>query len=289
VRRPQIIDTFMVNNELDLLAMRLEEMSPAVDWFVAVEADVDHQNHPKPYHVTEHLGDFAEWKSKLVVVRATGLPTTPHDEDPWAREWAQRDWTWQGLDQIPDLDPGDVVLHGDIDELCRPLFVRNCRPKRREFIAFGQQMYCFAIDWHHPEQWGGTVAVTVETARACGTRTIIDGEIYHPGAWQIVRNQRNGLVERNFEHLGTGWRWSSFTDAGWHFSWIGGKEAAKAKLGSFCHPEISDRVAVGLETNSYMREGFHVDGVRMEPVDVDDTWPAMIAEHRCPPTWFRPR
>jgi hypothetical protein len=78
-------------------------------------------------------------------------------------------------------------------------------------------------------------------------------------------------------------------DSGWHFSWLGGQEAALKKLGSFCHPEIAERTLVGLTSDLYLREGFHVDGRRMTPVDVNDEWPAFIVERRCPNVWFRPR
>jgi beta-1,4-mannosyl-glycoprotein beta-1,4-N-acetylglucosaminyltransferase len=312
----------MFSNEFDMLQMRLEEMEPAVDWFLVVEADVDHQNHPKPYHLSENLERFSPWRSKLIVVRATGLPTTEHKADPWAREWAQRDWVWEGLKQVPGLAPTDIVLHGDVDEICRPFFVRNIRPKAREFVAFGQRMHCFAVDWQHPEMWGGTVAVTVETATMIGERREVDGVLWHPGAWQIVRNQRNRIVPTNFyqweprrvcpECRGsrrapvedwsedlcrscwgvgtvTDLKFMPLHDAGWHFTWLGGQEAQQAKLESFCHPEVAQRIQVGLTNDTYMTEGFHADGTKLLPVDVDDTWPAMIHERRCPESWWRPR
>lgn len=286
--RPQIVDTFMYNNEADMLACRLDTMASAVDWFVAVEADVDHQDHPKPYHLSENIGRFAEWSDKLVVVRATGLPHTPHGEDPWAREWAQREWTWKGLEQI-GVSGTDIVLHGDVDEICDPLFVRNVRPRSREFVTFGQYLHCFAVDWLHPDEWGGTVAVTVETARQCGERVEQDGVVYHPGGWQIVRNQRNGIVPPNFIGRGSGWTHKVFHHAGWHFSWLGGKDAALAKLGSFCHPEIAERTLDGLMSDFFLTEGYHVDGAKLEPVDVGRGWPKWIREGHAPASWFRPR
>lgn len=288
--RPRVFDTFMVNDEFDMLACRLEEMYDCVDWFIAIEGDVDHQDHPKPFHISDNIDRFAQWKDKLVVVKATDMPTTRHAENPWAREWAQRDWTWQALSEL-DAQPEDIVLHGDVDEIVRPLFVRNVRPRPREFITFGQRLHCFAVDWLHPDPWGGTVAVTVETAMACGVRLEVDGELYHPGSWQIVRNQRNGLMNVNFESykLGPGWRHRSFEDAGWHLSWLGGQERAFKKLGSFCHPEVADRITEGLSSDMFLREGWHVDGRKMKAVDVDESWPKFVFERRCPESWFRPR
>lgn len=264
--RPLVIDTFPINNELHHLRMRLEEMADAVDFFIAVEADVDHQDHPKPYHITEHLSEFDAWSDKLIVVRATGLPTAKDDPDPWARELAQREYALDGLREVNkrrELSPSDIILHGDVDEVCRSLYVKNVRP-RDSFVTFEQRLHCFAVDWLHPDAWGGTVAATIEQMGSLG-------------AWpfQKLRNTRNANP--------------SLVDAGWHFSWLGGKEVALAKLGSFCHPEIAERTLVGLSSDLYLREGFHVDGRRMTPVDVDDTWPAFINERRCPSEWFRPR
>ena len=264
--RPLIIDTFPFNNEHDLLQCRLEEMAPAVDYFIAVEADVDHQDHPKPYHLSENLSRFDAWSDKLIVIRATGLPTHADDPDPWARELAQREYLFEGLQQINkrrELSKDDIVLHGDVDEICRSLHTRNVRPRGR-FITFEQRLHCFAVDWLHPDPWGGTVAATLGDFARLGSCP-----------FQKLRNTRNAN--------------EALTDAGWHLSWLGGKEAALKKLGSFCHPEIAERTLVGLTSDLYLREGFHVDGRKMTPVDVNEEWPAFIYERRCPSEWFRPR
>ncbi len=167
-------DTFPINGELEMLQCRLEEMSEAVDFMVAVEADVDHQDHPKPYHITENLDRFAAWSDQLVVVRASGLPTNTDDPDPWARELAQREHALRGLhiidSQYTKLHADTIILHGDVDEICRPLHVKNVRPGRVNegdaLISFEQRMHCFAVDWLHPDPWGGTVAGTIEIRAA---------------------------------------------------------------------------------------------------------------------------
>ena len=264
--RPLVIDVVPFNNELDHLQMRLEEMDSAVDFFVAVEANVDHQDHPKPYHLTENKERFDAWSDKLIIVRAAGLPTMAQDPDPWARELAQREYALDALRQIHakrELQAHDIVLHGDVDEVCRALHVRNVRP-RDTFVTFEQRLHCFAVDWLHPDPWGGTVAATLSQLMGLG---------HWP--FQKLRNTRNANP--------------ALADAGWHFSWLGGKDVALAKLGSFCHPEIAERTLVGLTSDLYLREGFHVDGRRMTPVDVDESWPAFIRERRCPSVWFRPR
>ena len=82
---------------------------------------------------------------------------------------------------------------------------------------------------------------------------------------------------------------SHLTDAGWHLSWLGGADAAIRKVGSFCHPEVEDRIRNGLTSDQFLRDGIHVDGVKMRPVDVDESWPKWITEGHAPASWFRPR
>jgi hypothetical protein len=242
---------------------------------VAVEADVTHQDNPKPYHLSDFLEANPDWhpefRDKLIVVRATGLPTNADDPDPWARELAQREYLIQGLQEIDrrtPLEESDIILHGDVDEICRAVAVRNVNP-RNGFVSFGQRMHCFHVDWLHPDPWGGTVAATL-------------GDLMRlsPLPFQKLRNTRNANLDRP-----DGW----LHDSGWHFSWMGDRDAWLDKLNSFCHPEIGERTLQGLQNGMYSREGFHVDGRRMKAVDVDESWPKMIQERRCPEAWFRPR
>lgn len=273
--RPLVVDTFPFFNEFDVLEMRLETMAPAVDYFVAVEADVTHQGDAKPYHLSDNIDRFAQWEDKLIVVQATGLPTDP---DPWSRELMQREYAFDGMKLIDGLTPDAIVLHGDVDEICRPLHVRNVRPSfpRRPsvlpdgtrdvgLVTFQQRGHFFAVDWLYPDVWGGTVAGTLQ-------------QVIELGAWpfQKMRNTRN-------------YNRAVLDDSGWHFSWLGGHESAVTKLGAFAHPEVADRSMRGLLEDRYLREGMHVDGRVMSPVDVDDEWPAYIVERRCPTEWFRPR
>lgn len=255
--RPKVIDTFMFNTELDVLRCRLYEIADAVDYVIAVEAEVDHQDHPKPFVLTEHLDEFAEWQDKLIVVQAKGLPTAEEAPDPWAREHAQRERVVDGLNLIPDLQPDDIVLHGDLDEIPTAVAARNVRPAG--MVSFDMACYSMAVDWQHPQRWRGTVAAKVRNIRT----------------FSAMRDARNFAP--------------SLPAAGWHLGWLGGQEAQLRKLGAFCHPEIAGRTLQGIEENRFLVDGWHVDGEKLIPVDVDKTWPRWIREGKCPPSWFRPR
>lgn len=253
----RIFDTSMFNDELDVLQMRFEELESVPNLVhIICEANVDHQDHVKPFHLSENIERFEPWKDRLVVVKAKGLPPKTLNPDPWAREHAQREFVWQGLKEA-GAEPDDIVLHGDVDEIPTAVVVRNIRP--RGYLAFDQTFHCFAVDWLHPQRWRGTVASRV-------------GKIDSFGYMRDCRNFAPPIP-----------------NAGRHFSWLGGKEAFLKKLGSFCHPEIAERTHQGLQDDLFLREGIHVDGCKLSPVEVDDTWPRYIAERRCPDSWFRPR
>lgn len=257
-----IWDTFMGSQELDMLECRLVELERIPDLVhVLVEADVDHQGHPKPYHFTENLDRFARWADRLRIVRATGLPRADVDPDPWSRERAQREHARAAMG---DAAPQDIVLHGDIDEIptVQWVWAVATSPDDRVHIAM-QRFHPFAVDWLHPQPWPGTVAVRWGRVESLAE----------------VRDIR--LIGYQPDHQ------AQPTNGGWHFSWVGGRDYALDKLGSFCHPEIADWCAAGLAEDRFYEAGWHVDGTRLAPVTVDHTWPRWIREGHAPAAWFR--
>lgn len=274
--RPLIIDAFMYSDEADILELRLTELYDVVDHFVLVEADVTHTDVQKPYHFSESPERFAEWADKIIVVRATDLPTKEEAPDPWAREHAQREWIEAGFASIPHLSMSDIILQSDVDEVPRALYVRNVRPGVG-LAAFGMRGHFFAVDWLYPHIWNGTVAGTVRTILGLG-----------PTPFALMRDSRNGHVFN--PSIPTGVRPPGYDDAGWHLSWLGGPDRARQKVGSFCHPEVSELIEAGIADDlRFWREGVHVDGCKMAPVDVNDEWPRWIVDGNAPESWYRPR
>lgn len=250
-----IWDCFMFHDELDVLECRLTELEnvPGLT-HVVVEADVTHQGDPKPSYYRDNRDRFAPWKDRIVSVFASQLPSRAEAPDPWAREHAQRERIAAG---ITDAIATDVIIESDVDEIPTPLIVRNLRP--HGFVALQQRCYSMAVDWQHPQPWRGPVATTVGNVRT----------------FTALRDARNTAPV--------------LANGGWHLGWLGGPAAQEHKLDAFCHPEIADRTRDGIRANRFLTEGFHVDGAKLIPVDVDETWPRYVYERRCPPSWFRPR
>lgn len=261
----RIFDAFMFNNEFDILECRLVELEEVRNLtHILVEADVDHQDHAKPYHFEANRERFARWKDRIIHVKASGLPTAVQDPDPWAREHAQREHIWSGL-QVAGAQPDDMLLQSDVDEIPRALQARNVRTEG--MAAFSMRGHFWAVDWVYPEPWRGTVAAKVSTVAKLG-----------PQGMGYMRDCRNTAPSP-----------PALQDAGWHLSWLGGPEVAVAKVGSFCHPEVEERIVDGLACDAFYAQGIHVDGKRMAPCVIDESFPKWIREGHAPVSWFRPR
>lgn len=251
--------------ELLLLECRLTELYDSVDKFIIVEATTDHQGHPKPLNYRDNADRYDQWKDKIQYVIADSLPTVAENPWEWAREHAQREWIAKGLEEL-DASDDDIVFQSDADEIPSILAARNVRPQRAEMVSLHQRGHFWAIDWNYPPGWNGTVV----------------------GRWGAIKQLADNRGSGVFAHMRDSRNQNKQVRGGWHFSWLGGtKEAWLRKTRSFCHPEVEERIVQNAD--NYFKQGIHVDGVIMEPVTVDHTWPRWMQNtDNVPAEWFRP-
>ena len=105
----QVVDAFPINDELDLLRLRLDYLSPFVDRFVVAESPRTFTGDTKPLHVTENLALFADFADRLTVVTYDAR----HSATPWEREEAARAALRV---ELSSLSEDTVALLGDVDE-----------------------------------------------------------------------------------------------------------------------------------------------------------------------------
>lgn len=265
-----IWDAFMFRDEFAMLQMRLEAFAGMDEpvTHVAVEAPWTHRGVPKPLHLTGHQIDPAvdDWRTLAGTVVLVD-DWDPGEQTPWVCEHHQRNRAWEYIDAHADED--DWVLICDVDEipspqlLARPPGIVHSVPMRT---------FLFAVDW----EVAAPVPPTCVAARVWWLRGQARAGCY----LAEVRDGRAGYPV----FAGTG---------GWHFSWVGqgGPAWQRRKLDeATCHTEI-----LGTEEADLIRSGarWATDrdggGLPVRPVDVDRSWPAYIADRRCPPEWFRPR
>ena len=100
-RRPKIYDAFTFQNELDLLELRLEELSDVVDYFVLVEATKTFRNNDKPLFFHKNKTRYTKFLDKIIHVIVDDMPG---GDDPWSREYHQRNCITRGLTNLKEED-----------------------------------------------------------------------------------------------------------------------------------------------------------------------------------------
>ena len=244
----------MIGSEMDVLECRLREYESWDMHHVVVEANVTHRGVPKPLHYAENRARFTRHGHRITHVVAD----LPDDPDPWVREHAQRDAAMEALEEM--ARPSDLVLIADADEFPSAAALRS---NPVDACALSMRLMMYAVDWEYPERHLCSVLARWRMVQKLGSLSLArDGRYTLP----VIR------------------------DGGFHLTWLGGIEAQRAKLATICHTEMTPGEAERISSGACYREGIHHAGdFRMVPVDVDATWPRMVWERECPPSWFRPR
>ena len=152
---PRVYDCVLLTDELDLLEARFREYEniPEVT-HVICEAPVDYQGNPKPLHFWDNRkGRFAGWHGRWTHVRVE--PQELPDADPRARKNALREYLLHGFSG----EPGDIILHGGIDEIPADWVVRRLAAGESPLpVVIGMRHCAYTAGLVHPLPWQGSAA-----------------------------------------------------------------------------------------------------------------------------------
>lgn len=141
--KSNIFDCFILNNELDLLEKRLEELFTTVDRFVIVEADRTHGNKPKPFYFKDNLKRFEKYLSKVSHVMISDY----NGYDSWSVERHQRNCIMRALTHCND---SDTIIISDLDEIPNSEAIKNYNVddgiKSFEMDLYYYNMHVKAVD-----------------------------------------------------------------------------------------------------------------------------------------------
>lgn len=257
----KIYDCFTFNNELDLLELRLEEMSEGVDHFVIVEADHTFQGAPKDLHLKNNWDRFSKWHTKIIHVEITDMP---NDGNAWHNEHHQRNSILRGLVNAAE---DDFVIIGDVDEILRLSVLKDLKENPRDLVGFRMPYFNFKLNYMLNS----------------------GGEIYH--VWSVGSRKKylkpnpENFRNRRFSLQGSAYNFDNgsikvYEHAGWHFTYLGDTEWVRNKIRSFAHselnkPDVLDNIDV---------EAMMIKGVGFNPlnplsfikVKLDDYFPASV-------------
>lgn len=223
--------------ELDLLDLRIRELSDLVHRFVLVESAWDFAGNPKPLHYDENRERFSEFQDRIVHVVVQDKPDNA--DVRWAIQRHQRDHI---LDGLKDAQPDDIVMISDVDEIPRKSSVealRTALASRRLFATFLMDHHLYRLNLR-PEPVG----------QITGTRAVRRRDLKVPHLvrqlkrryWKSAPDWADQIPARVNAVPATGRPLPRLTlwDAGWHMHSVGGRDLLRAKWKSFVVDETLD-------------------------------------------------
>ena len=128
VMKPQVIDAFMFNNELDVLNFRLHELNEHVDKFVIYENSWTFSGNKKPLYFEENKEMFSKFSGKIVHIKSN-----TRGKNNWKSEYSQRhEVLAKGVSSL-NLNNKDVVSFCDLDEIIDPKLQTRAAPRCTPF------------------------------------------------------------------------------------------------------------------------------------------------------------
>jgi hypothetical protein len=210
-----IIDTFMFNDEFEMLDIRLALTESYVDKWIILEGNKTWSGIPKSFKLRENFKKYQDKYGSRIHLINLDIPEGYKD---WKCENYSRASLQLG---IKLCDANDVIIHSDLDEILNP----ECVPSILELLEKENKpvnctldMFIFKFDQKLYRTWSGPVV-----AKKCMFNT--PQELYK-GDQHKKKNRSHCVV-----HPGI---------VGWHWTWIGNDDRIKNKVESCIELQYRD-------------------------------------------------
>jgi len=254
-------DVLIFDHELEMLEVRLHELSPVVDRFVIVESPWTHSGKTKPLHFLNNLQQFEPFLSQIDHVIVDDMPHNIDGDDlRWKyperpadvrRVFRQREAAWLSPTLWKTAREEDLVIISDIDEIPRRDTVgifRYCLPPNKDIPEWRSPTVVYSHFHYYSLKWEWYMNETIDWWRWGPTLTTfrdLMGHSPHLGI-DATRWQYPPMEFGFLKHAG----WA------WHFSFFGSPDTILHKLRNTAASRFHDYEGVN-ETviTSALREG----------------------------------
>lgn len=221
------IDSSIFFNEIQLLEIRLNELSDICDYFVIVESAQTFAGRPKTYTFLEHKEKFSDFLHKIIYFQIPKLPPIVDDteQNRFRLEKFQRDRLFDAITHVPGVDFNDIILLGDADEIPSVSGIRRAAELLNDvdLVSFAQDHYRGSLGGRVTDEWDpwpGTISIKYKMfSRFTPDELRLEARID-----RFNKHSQNRQIKLDFVEKG-----------GWHFSYFGGKNSIAWKVSSFSH------------------------------------------------------
>jgi beta-1,4-mannosyl-glycoprotein beta-1,4-N-acetylglucosaminyltransferase len=273
----RVFDCFLFFNELDLLEIRLNELSPVVHRFVLAESTRTQKGEPKPLHFADNRARFAPFLDRIIHVVVDDVPLGGETEkDHFRRENHQRNALARGL---REAEGDDFILVSDLDEIPRAATIRAIVDSAGlvpavHFIEL--RWYYYFLNYERDLPW-------INGPRMARMRRLTTPQALRDLRFRkrppMGRLKRINWVRRYYGRLMDA---PYHADAGWHFSYLSDVAGIAGKLRGYAHNHPAD-----LMTASHIARSIAA-GRSYNPADpaplalkpLDGSFPGYVLENR---------
>lgn len=210
----RVFDCVLYNGEIDMLELRLNELSKVVDIFVIVESTHTFSGQIKTESLLDQWERVRPFARQIRYVVVTDLLRAP---GPWQRETLQRNSCLHGL---ADIQPADLILLSDVDELPRAEVIAQIRADEAHHIfGFELSFRYFSLDYCNVSGPESNITWTVA---------------FRPDALHTHSPEQLRYAVRKREVVG-----KILKNAGWHFSYLSDEAGIRRKIRAFSHQEFN--------------------------------------------------
>jgi beta-1,4-mannosyl-glycoprotein beta-1,4-N-acetylglucosaminyltransferase len=265
------IDCFPFFNELEILEIRLNELSEVVDQFVLVEGTRTHQKKKKPLYFEKNKDLFKPFLDRITHLVVESWPgffhkfrsPNPFDYDNYQKEYAIR--------ALKGLPKDTNVIFSDVDEIPRASEVARHKDSK-EIKIFEQRLYNY---------WLNNICVFYDThGKELPAQKNKNGLGFWRGSvmlplWRIKTLKQTRL----YRDLQSG-PITIIEEGGWHFSYIGDVERVKKKLDAYAHSEYNVSMK---ELEKLMKSGTNVipdEETKFELEEINESYPNYLRDHQ---------
>jgi beta-1,4-mannosyl-glycoprotein beta-1,4-N-acetylglucosaminyltransferase len=207
-----IVDTFLFNDEFEMLDIRLALTEKYVDKWIILEGNKTWSWKPKTFNLKENIDRYSKYGDRIEVIsldipKSVTLPNVPKH---WIIENFSRMSLQQGIDR---LDTEDIIIHSDLDENLDPGLVPDIiklMDDKDKPVACKMHMFFYAFNLQAYRGWKGSMVAR--------KRMFENPQRLYRGK-NHKRKDRSHAVHYP-------------ETAGWHWSWVGTDDRIRNKVKS---------------------------------------------------------
>jgi len=295
--KEKIYECFPFFNELDLLKIKLSELSDSVDYFVICESTRTHSGKRKPLYYLENKFKFKKWESKIVY-----LVYNPPKFNPifsffdylakfnfmnsyffgriyaifglgrWRIEHKQRNYLKTYLKK--HAQDKDLIVISDADEIMNKKILPKAKSilkaNPKKVIVLKQKVYNYYLNGLLEHFWCSEKICTWKKLKR--TRSLNNIRNWNSFQRVIKYFFKINFLKRREIFLNSG---------GWHFSYLGNSSQIKTKLKNISHYEIDTKEKNSSFINDKIQSNNSLinNNSKIKYVPIDNSFPEEIQKN----------